>query len=437
MVIALLSLETAFAGFSLPWRFDVTTGDSFVDIELAAPDGDGASAGRFHLDTGSGATAVAVAGCRTDDPDQSLPPVVSGMTAGLSEVPESTISSVYASGGWQGMMAKGLLIGNSRSTPLTLATMRDILPGGFPVGGPQNLQGILGLYFPNIGGAAGGAIPPYCVNGSKPATGPQGRTCVPAAGMVSNVPFVQQLVSSGVVAQPTIGISFEGTTADGDRYGNFTVGEAAPTEAQLLPLQKVYGLAYQSWYIIRVPSIRVGGETLPFSERELYGNKSLDIQGETHYFGGFFIDTGTCFLTLPQPVLNHTLALIARQYKEAGGTMADAKLANLLASGNTTELGAQPPYFGLGVHGRPCVSLNADEIRGLPSVSLTVAGNDGDETTELKYTPSMYLYPAFAGCFQLGFQPGEQGIIGSLNLQWRVLFVDQAAKVFALSPIAV
>ena len=147
-------------------------------------------------------------------------------------------------------MAKASLIGddgirNSRSTPptLTLATMREILPGGFPAGGKKNLQGILGLFFPNLGGAAGGAIPPYCVNGSKPSTGPQGRTCVPTAEMVSNVPFVQQLVSLGVVIRPTIGISFKGTIADGDRYGLFTVGDAAPAEAQLLPLQKVYGIS--------------------------------------------------------------------------------------------------------------------------------------------------------------------------------------------------
>ena len=457
LTMATTAMASTFASaipptITIPWQFDTVTGDSY--IEMTFGDGDHAVPARVSLDTGSNLFSVAgPGGVVTVDPARSVaPPVAPPWPTGLRVVANSTIVKHYGSGGFEAGMATGALhimpddAGSSTTPPnVTVAAMRSVEGGGFPVGGPHNLDGILGISFPDASVSRSG----YCLNGATPRrSGPPyfAPTCDPpqTAGtdnFVPAVPLLQQLRAGGAVAHATITMSFEGSVADRTRHGTLTLGaEAPPAGAALVPLRKYYGQAYAVFYLVEVPAVFVGGERLPFNTSQLEGNSKTS--GGRPPLGGWEVDSGTIYPALPPTPFAALLAALARQYRANNGTMDDAKLAALLATANAcATLGKCPPWFGPPAS-IPCVNVSAGEAAGLPTVSFALgpaaarASAPARPQPRLDYPATDYLYPVLpaGGCVQLGFSAGP-GFLGNLAMQGTTAWFDQDAKELAFMPL--
>ena len=428
---------------TFPWQFDPVTGDSWTSLSLGSR-----GSARVTWDTASAIVAVAAAGCAYVDEAQSVLPVMAAPFAALSNVPRSQSEAHFGSGGYTGSMATADLSvtlttdSNASSVvavPLQVAAIQLVEAGGFPVGGPANLQGIVGLSWPNPVGLGVMTLPPFCTNGSTPSLTPQGsRTCSPASGVVPGVPLLQQLAVATPLVRSTVTFRFDGSTATGTRHGAVTLGAGAPTEPDVVPsyailaLQKAWGIAYLDNYVVQVPSLAVGGTTLNFDANALAGGTV--IRG--HHYGGWVVDSGTCFMSMPEAVLNATLAELGRQYIAAGGTMDATKVEALLETGRNFDGDArQPPYIGSVLNtSPPCVVVTAEEAHGLPTIAIALGAAPGNQT--LLYTPDMYLYPVPSTqprCVQLGLSANDQGVIGSLNMQGHTVFFDQDNKQIAFA----
>ena len=454
----LLSLRSvasaASATVSFPWNFDPITGDSWSVLSFGSH-----GEARVTWDTGSGPVAVAVAGARYQDLAQSVLPGMVEPYATVPVVPQSQIDAHFGSGGYEGSMATAnlsVVLAAEGGTvparvPLRLAAIHRIDTGGFPVGGPARLQGIVGLSWPNPPGLGVMTLPPFCTGGSSPSVTPAGsRTCNPATGVEPSVPLLQQLSKAASVppttplllTRNTITMRFQGSTIAATRHGTVVLGAEAPAAPlvlpgyALLPLQKAWGIAYVDNYVVRVPSLAVGGVGLNFTEEQLAGGSV--VRG--NHYGGWVVDSGTCFMSMPPVVLNATLSELEQRYRAAGGTLTAAKLDALLGTGRVFDGdGRQPPYVGSVLTvSAPCVVISPDEARGLPTITISLAGAHVKSSEPvLEYTPDMYLYQPLPAtqprCMQLGFSGNNQGIIGSLNIQGYTVYIDQDNKQIAFA----
>ena len=132
--------------------------------------------------------------------------------------------------------------------------------------------------------------------------------------------LLQQLSISTPLVRSTVTLRFDASTTTGIRHGTVTLGAEAPTEPDVVPsyamlaLQKAWGIAYLDNYVVQVASLAVGGTKLNFDPNSLAGGTV--IRG--NHYGGWVVDSGTCFMSMPEAVLNATLAEVKRQKKEAG-----------------------------------------------------------------------------------------------------------------------
>lgn len=336
--LACLTLVSSESGIvTFPWVFDITSGDCLVELPFV-----GGGAARVTLDTGSPTLGIAVPGCETVDPAQSVQPLVVPPVLVHTTVPNSTIQMHYGSGGWDGAMASGALAipGTLASTPVVFGAILSVEPGGFPVGGPSNIAGILGLTWPNPEGARSRpySTQPYCLNGSRPSFAGGQLNCNPASDAVPNLPLLQQLLEHGVVGRSTLHLSYEGNVVDRTRHGTLTLGASPPTgaaAAALVPLVKYLGLAFAGFYVVAVDELTVDRTGRKFGEAALSDGSMV---------GGFIVDTGEFGLQLPQPVLTAVLQALRDGYR-GPETLGGVRMDRLLASGNTSTLGETPPLL--------------------------------------------------------------------------------------------
>jgi hypothetical protein len=226
---------------------------------------------------------------------------------------------------------------------------------------------------------------------------------------------------------------FLGNTQDMTRNGVLNLGYPPTYNAVSVKLQPIYGQAnaYQSYYIVRIPSIYVGLYKLPFTERELQGNSTMDINGQSYWFGGWTVDTGTTYTILPHWVYLNTTSIIWSQYTSAGGTMTDIKWEELVAIGREADtnclVGAN---YCTSLDDIPCVTLDVTDLVGLPTLYFNM-----ENDVVWKFTSENYMYPITSGCYQLGIAESNYGLIGNLQMQDYQIYLDQDEKLAVITMI--
>lgn len=405
--------------------WDDATTNSLATFELTGAEGAGAGYVTVSLDLGSAFFSVATNGIYpVSDGYSPIYPLPNGTSVPFVVVPDSTVNASYGSGGFTASMATALINVNGALINITLGAMERYYPS-FPLGGYLNNIGIWGLTYP--------PPPPYCVNGASVVETSSGKGCFPSNDTVTSVPLLQQLNSSGAINRCSVKMVFEGNTRDMNRYGTLTLGANPKVNGKSVPLEPIYGLSYQhSYYIIRVPKMYVGDYQLPMSERTLQGNTLLEMYGESYWFGGWIVDSGWMYTTLPQDVYNSTTAQMWEQYVLADGTMTFSSWENLTnigqVSGTDCLVGAD---YCAPLESIPCVPLSSTMLRGLPTLTMQLSNGSTWE-----YPPENYMYPITSGCYQLGLTVNGQSIIGNLQMQGHSIFLDQETNIAQIKRIS-
>jgi hypothetical protein len=101
------------------------------------------------------------------------------------------------------------------------------------------------------------------------------------------------------------------------------------------------------------------------------------------------------------------------------------QLVNIgLVSGNNCSIGAD--YCVTSLEDVPCVQLTSQELQQLPTIALQLYNSSNGETLYWNYPATNYMYQITPGCYQLGLTIGDGAIIGNLQMQGHVVFLDQA-----------
>ena len=298
--------------WSIPFVWDVNASNSLATLKVKSSSSGEVKSITVSLDLGSSGFA---AGTENVYPGHSsvkpVLPLPQGPQNAYKIVPNSIVEMSYGSGNFSAYMATTLLNVDGLYSNVTLGAMYLYYPP-FPMGGPKNDVGILGLSW-----EAYLQPPPYCINGAIPDKTAYGKSCYPEDDAIVNSPLLNQLDSIGLIERKTIEMLFLGSTQSipMNRYGTLTYGKDQPTyNCTGIDLQKIYGQAYQSYYLIRVPSINVGSVTLPFSEVDLQGNSKLSVNGVDEWIGGWIVDSGWNYDVLPTAVYDSLTSTIWSQY---------------------------------------------------------------------------------------------------------------------------
>ena len=431
-LLVVINVQASKNTWSVSFVFDNLTANSVASIPLSSLHnsyGNESGSVLVSLDLGSNFFAVAIEGL-TLIPNGYTPlhPLPQGTTIPFNIDDTSIVNASYGSGGFQARLATGrLLLNSSTSTVINFGAMINY-EAPFPIGGPKNVIGILGLNYPYG--------PPYCVNSSVPVITPYGRNCAPSEDAVVNMPLLQQLNANGLVSDLTVTMRFEGSTPMMNRYGTLTLGSSYNTSFPTVPLEPIYGIEYTQYYITRIPALLVNGQPLNMTEVQLQGGTYLSGCCE-NWFGGWIIDSGWLYTVLPYYVYLNTTAAMWASYQSAGGTMSSLQWNQLvtlgLTSGNNCSIGAD--YCTNSLENVPCVILTINELNNLPMISLQLYNSSNGETIYWNYPSVNYMYQITTGCYQLGLTVGDGAIIGNLQMQGHVVFVDQTNNIAQFYPI--
>ena len=395
-----------------------------------------------QIDTGSPAFAFGVGNVVPDNEVLPLSPLPQGSEMSLYNIDMTSINQQsYGSGGFSSRMANGeVKVAHDEYTNITFGAIFEYAPP-FPMGGPYNDIGILGLCW---NAQEFDSPSPYCINNDAIIYTDLGPTCNNTDDIVENIPLLYQLKANGVVQKLAIELIFEGNTSSMNRYGQFSMGgdisydSNSPNvlDQKTVPLNKLYSSIYAHYYLISVPSMKVGNMVLPFGEYELEGNNFIVEGNNTLYYGGWTVDTGTTYSLFPEAIYLNATAAIWEQYT---GSMSYSSWLDLVSinsgggaaggDGCTTNANWCAPMDEI-----PCVNLSEEELQGLPDITMDLQNGTWVFPAENYMWPIREDTTTSPGtkCYQLGFGQSDYGLIGNLQMQGHQLYFDLENKVLTI-----